>query len=717
MSFRAYIEAGWSLCALERGKKAPTAPQWNTKPIAADAADGLDGAGLLHALSGTCAIDIDQIDLARPWLAERGVDIDALLSADDAVQISSGRPGRAKLLYRMKRPLRTFKPKGSGLELRCATVEGKSTQDVLPPSIHPDTKKPYEWAGGLLSDWRALPSIPAPLLAAWRGLDTQDNAPVAPRAEHVPIDLARLRKAASKHSPDCAYDEWLNVGMKLHDGTGGAQEGFNIWCDWSRKVTRIAYPGDATLKSHWLSFESQPGKRVATGESLVAELPAEAEDFPVEPNVPAVPDPKALERKEYLDYLVKRFVFVVNSESYFDTETHSVIGDKAIRHMATPYMPKRNGRETDPVDKLMRSRTKTIVSALGFHPGEGALFTFRGQTFANTFLDQSPTPIEPMADELARINWLFNRIEDAAYRQWLLQFFAHMVQRPAVKIRSAPLIWSDTQGNGKSTLVSTIPRLLVGDRHYVEVTSGMLNSDFNDYLVGKWHVTLAEFRAGTRGEREAISKKVENWIADDVLAINPKGKPGYIAPNHLVITASTNKEDAASIDNNDRKWAIYEMRDVPAMTEKEKTWIFEEFLNTPRAPAVLRHFFLGIPISGFDPHADALHTDAREQMIKSGSSLEYELLLTAFEERVEPLARRAVFTREVGEYVRRHCPSKPSNDRVGKLLCKPPFNGKTRVVRAGNAVYRVVVFDPQWETAPGKDLVAYISGDDIDLLT
>ena len=726
--FAEYIKHGWALCAIPAGTKGPTHKGWNTAGVPLDAADGLQSAGLLHALSGTCALDLDNLTAARAWLAERGVDVDALLEADDAVQISSGRPGRAKLLYRMRKPLRTFKPKGSGLELRCATGDGKSVQDVLPPSTHPDTKKPYEWAGGILGDWRALPNIPANLLQVWRDLEPEagSNDTTSEQVVSKPIDLVRLRKAAFKHSPDCEYDEWIKVGMQLHDGTDGDGAGFDIWCDWSRGIKRKAYPGDVVLKSHWLIVRKQTWQacrhwRCAGGRVM----PAEAEDFEVIPaevaEVKQPPTGGSMKRLKALDELMERFVFVIAAEEYFDRNRNAVIGDKAIKHLLTPFMPRKNDKEVDPVDQLMRSKQKDSVEAMAFSPGEPAVFEYKNRRYANLWTDRSPEPIAPMKDELEKIEWMFDRIDDPVYRDWLKQFLAHLVQHPGTKIRTAPLLWSKTQRNGKSTLVGFIPKLLVSEEFYTEVSTGQLNSDHNDYLEGKWFASLAEFRAGSRGERESISKKVENWIADSILVINPKNRRGYSIPNHLVITASTNKDDAALVDESDAKWAVHHFQrngeDVPRMTPEEVKWIYTDFLNTTRAPAVLRHYFLHLPITTFDPNAPAPRTRSKEEMIMSVIAPDLELLITAFEERSEPLSKDVVITRDVADYVRRNCSVKPSNDRIGKLLCAPPFNGEGKLYRVGQSVYRMVVLrnKAKWLASSGTAVMGHIQGDDAPL--
>lgn len=727
--FRAYIQHGWRICSIDKGKKAPVYPAWNTEPIPEDAADGLDGAGLLHALSGTCALDIDQLDLARPWLAERGVDVDALLDDDRATQIVSGRPGRAKLLYRMKRPLRTFKPTGSGLELRCANLEGRSVQDVLPPTIHPDTKRPYEWGGGVLSDWRELTAIPSGLLSVWRELAAGDSdSPVMPTERpRATIDLSKLKKAAFRHSPDCEYDEWIKVGMQLHDGTGGAQEGFDIWCEWSRGIKRSKYPGDTSLKSHWMSFNSD-GKHAAKGEALVNELPADADEFDV---VEAPKDEtETTEAKEELtkkqirekaaDILLKRLVYVTKANKYFDMEQHEIItgGNDALQHRFTHLMPgSAKGSKLDPV-KVLKVRGAQQVHSVGFHPGEGVLFDNKGRRFANMFRAEAlPKPLEPTALEREKIEWLFDRIDDPVFREYLMQFFGHIVQRPGIKVMSAPLIWSDTTGNGKSTLLEEIPRLIVGDEYYQGVESRQLEDNFNGFLVGKWCIALKEFRANSRGDRTVITERLKNWITASTVPVRSMFLDAYEMPNHFFLTASSNHPDAAQLDDNDRRWAVHEMH-ADAMTPTQVKWIYHDFLLTERAAGVLRHYFLGVSLEGFNASAKAPETAARSQMVAASKSADEEALVMAFDEHSEPMAKDIVLASDVTNFVRRHTPARNvSAERIGRLLARPPFNGERKQLRDGQARFWAVVIrnHAQWRNAASVEMLAHIRDEDIDL--
>ena len=694
------------------GTKGPTYDNWNTKPIDADTIDALPGAGLLHALSGTCCLDLDNLEAAKTWLAAQGIDLDALREAQDSVHVLSGRPNRDKLLYRLARPMRTIKPPMSGFELRCASANGSSVQDVLPPSIHPDTKKAYRWAYAepLIGDWRNLPAIPPNLLTLWREL----AEPIVPTCEEVvpnlpktDVDLDKLRKAVGAHDPDCGYDEWFRLCGQCHDATNGDISGFNIWNEWSAKGKK--YPGKLACFQKYQSCSEEAGKQVATGAALLAEQPAEATDFEVVAPAKATATPKSAK-----DKLIKRFTFIRFSEQYFDTETNCLLGDKAIQHEFTPYMPDKK----DPIKILKESHEKVIADAMAFWPGAPSVFEEEKRRYVNAWYDTMPEPIAPMKDELDKIEWMFNRIDDPIFREYLRQFFAHIVQHPGIKIRTAPLVWSKIEGNGKSTLVHTIPKILVGAQFYTEVNHGELNSPHNEYLEGKWVAGLAEFSAGTRGERKEITKRVERWVADNMLPIHPKGTGGYVVPNHLVVTASSNDCDAAQITPQNRKWAVHwfaqDGEELPEMTEAEKQWLFEEFLNTDRAQAVLRHYFLNVPITTFNPNASAPHTKSRLEMIKAATPIDVETLLVAFEQKSEPFTREIVIVQDVVDFLRRQR-IQTSNERVGNLLRDPPFNGMQLAWRLGKGTFRGVTFDRRWLNATGKEIAAHLNSEDVDI--
>jgi hypothetical protein len=737
MSFRAYVQHGWKLCAIEKRQKGPTYDRWQLNPIDEEVADGVDGAGLLHALSGTCALDIDNISLARDWLMERGVDLDSLLESKDAVRIDSGTPNRAKLLYRLKVPMRTVKPKSSGIELRCATLGGTSAQDVLPPSIHPSGRK-YEWkyAEPLLGDWASLPAIPAALKAAWRELIAEEP-PMPQTNGDMDVALEKLHTWIVTQDPNMEYDDWLKVGMKLHHATHGAEEGLELWGHWSKQATRSQHgkttpvQDSANCRAHWVSFSSTKGKVLAT---LDNEIPADADEFDIVPiDTPAkaaddtpiekkVREAAQQQRKDAIAKLEARLVYVVNSEKYFDVERHRLIGSEAaLEHMFTSSMPLNKSGRLNPVKVLKNSKSKRLVEGLGFHPGEGALFQVGDDTFANNYRNRLPTPLEPTPEEFKKINWLFDRIDDVTYCTWLKQYYAHVVQRPAIKIKSAPLLWSETQRNGKSTLIKTIPMLLVGREYSEDVNHDLLNSPFNDYLQSAWHVNLTEFRAGTRSERNMVYNKLKAYIADDMVTVHPKGGRGYTMPNHAFVTASSNNEDAATIDNNDERWGVHEFKQ-PKFTHSEREWIYNEFLLLPRAAAVLRHYFLHVDLKGFYAAGSAPMTDAKADMASASMASDREMLLLMFEEHAEMFSRDIVVTSEVMAYVHKHSSVRPSANRIGKILTSDPFNGIAIQFRAGEGRFRGVIIrnHQKWKGLSGRQLKDHIDGDDdieIDLMS
>ena len=286
MTFADYVRHGWKLCPIREGEKRPRGDGWNrrentiTEPAHAE---HLAGAGLCHAFSGTCAIDIDNMDLAREWLRERGIDLDALFNADDAVQITRGDASRGKLLYALPEPLPTKQIKNEDktlmvLEFRCGATTGNSAQDVLPPTVHPSGAQ-YTWLFGIAGTWENLPPLPKPLHDLWLSMVARTQPkepPVSGSLATVNPELGWVRTLLDSRDPDCDYDTWRDMGMRLHDGTDGGDDGFNLWHEWSAKGEK--YPGEEALRAKWDSFGHGTGPK-ATLEGLRQEIVATDADF------------------------------------------------------------------------------------------------------------------------------------------------------------------------------------------------------------------------------------------------------------------------------------------------------------------------------------------------------------------------------------------------------------------------------------------------------
>jgi hypothetical protein len=286
-----YCRLGWHLVQIPLGQKGPTTSGWNKREMCIadpEIAEWLDGnIGLAHAYSGTCAIDIDNIAAATAWLKERGVNLTELLNAPDAVRIES-RPGRAKLLYKLGKPLPSFKiahEKKALLEFRCASEAGLTVQDVLPPSIHPDTGQPYTWRG----DFNLLPMLPPGIAKIWTDMARPVTVPKPTVPKKTLPEAQVLRDILASWDPDIEYDDWIKVGMALHHECDGREYGLAVWNEWSSIGKK--YKGLGDLESHWRSFKRDHANP-RTLASLRVETAATADDFADvgrKPQVPTVP--------------------------------------------------------------------------------------------------------------------------------------------------------------------------------------------------------------------------------------------------------------------------------------------------------------------------------------------------------------------------------------------------------------------------------------------
>lgn len=199
----AYIANGFCIVRIPPRKKFPSHDGWNQPggyfTDAQEAAEYFtrhanDNLGIVLGPSRVCSLDIDHTEHSRMLFSEFGVNIDELADSNPTVV---GNPARFRVMFAVPEGLELSRhsinwPDEENPSKNHTVFEFRAglVQDVLPPSIHPDTGQPYTWrttpkqAGG-------LKPLPEQLLAMWLNWDVfkpqaEAVCPWAPKVEHKP---------------------------------------------------------------------------------------------------------------------------------------------------------------------------------------------------------------------------------------------------------------------------------------------------------------------------------------------------------------------------------------------------------------------------------------------------------------------------------------------------------------------------------------------------
>jgi len=242
---------GIKLVPVVRGVKGPTRLGWNKRencienPVDAPLLDGRNVGIALGYCEPTpvASIDVDDFGYADLWLASQGIDLEGLLNAPDAVGVWSGKPNSRKLFFRLppsSHPLASTKITAldgkCALEFRCATREGLTVQDLIPPSVHPDGYD-YHWIGN--GSMSAMPTLPEKLLSLWsqllcRRLGATRRICEAISEPETPRRVATVKAALRRIDADCDYETWRNcVWALLSTGWPSAED---LAIEWSQSA-------------------------------------------------------------------------------------------------------------------------------------------------------------------------------------------------------------------------------------------------------------------------------------------------------------------------------------------------------------------------------------------------------------------------------------------------------------------------------------------------
>lgn len=139
-------------------------------------------------------------------------------------------------------------------------IKGTGTQVAIPPSIHPDTGKPYVWQRELDLDFPYLAQIEMVDLDDWGARtmsyasEDEDDLMGLIRAEPMDIDDDRVDEILEELPEEWVEerDTWWQVGMALHHQYQGEELGYEKWAEWSKQSSKY---DESNQRYIWNSFK------------------------------------------------------------------------------------------------------------------------------------------------------------------------------------------------------------------------------------------------------------------------------------------------------------------------------------------------------------------------------------------------------------------------------------------------------------------------------
>ena len=177
----------------------------------------------------------------------------------------------------------------------------------------------------------------------------------------------------------------------------------------------------------------------------------------------------------------------------------------------------------------------------------------------NTYKHGGITPCEVLDEEGQYAVDLFidhinNTFSDPIEQRIILDWMAHLVQSPGVRLNWALLIWG-IEGNGKTIFFNVMQNIL-GRENTKNITPSAVNSGYNDWAVGGLLGCIEEMRM-EGANKWKILNEMKPVISNDTIGVHPKGKTAYgNAPNYCSYMMTTNYKDAIPVNDNDRRFCV-----------------------------------------------------------------------------------------------------------------------------------------------------------------
>ncbi len=191
--------------------------------------------------------------------------------------------------------------------------------------------------------------------------------------------------------------------------------------------------------------------------------------------------------------------------------------------------------------------------------------------------------------------------------EYVLQWIAHIIQKPFSKTKVAIVIYSIEEGIGKNIISDIISKLFYGYCVKFKDTQSLVDK-FNGEMMGKLFCVGDEINA----RAAEVANELKDIIVRMTETIEFKGKDKFIINDYKNYWFTTNNENVFKITKSDRRFMFIEGAEYVKTKEYYKTLF--DFLDNDIYLSHLFTFFATLNISNFNP-MNIVTTEYKQRLI------------------------------------------------------------------------------------------------------
>jgi len=409
-------------------------------------------------------------------------------------------------------------------------------------------------------------------------------------------------------------------------------EKFLANCDLAAGETKESFLNSIALDSKLSRFYSIQGD--ASDPRVIArELIDVAKTFKL---VEQLHGSLALVAMEDNQYLSRRVVY---------TETKA---RQDLSPYARPIPGSDSKRPINPFDLIIRDASMPKAHSVGYKPSLS--LTYVDPADGNERVNMYVPPVIPIgASQRSKITDQFKDLVleiCGDMSEFYLDFMAHLVQKPHIKMGNALLIISQVQGSGKNTLVQVM-KPMIGPTNYLPVSGlGPLVEDKSILLQGNVLVVFNEVsRPANRNAWTDMAKainKIKTAITESSTQINPKYEKQRTITTYSNFVMLSNHISPFDLEIGDRRIAV--INNNPPKLDQGRFGLLADFAHNEKNSRLgprqyddmvfeFHELFLSHKISHNVTTGDAPLNQAKKDMIGSLQSPIAQALKTYREEK------------------------------------------------------------------------------------